>query len=195
MLTAATAVGIVDTRHLWDVLPDHRLWKLGLGWTVSATFDRLTIVAAVLLPLLAAWTVGVLLARLMPPRPSRRRVALQPGASACGAAVLVLIVDTVGQAASLVRLEWRLGHPGLTWKTFGFLSWIHTRVLLTVAYPISLAVLSVWGVLFLSGRARPESSWVDRTGRALGAWWIVVAIIFWVAQHFFHGRLAEGLFR
>jgi hypothetical protein len=195
ILTAATAVGIVDTRDLWDVLPNPVLWKLDQGWSVSATFDRLTIIAAVLLPLLAAWTVGVLLARLVPPRPSRRRVALQPGASACGAALLVLIVDTVSQAASLARFEWADGQLGLTWKTVGFLSWIHTRVLLTVAYPTSLAVLGAWGVLVLSGRARPEPSWVDRTGRALGVCWIVVAIVLWVAQHFFHGRLMQGLFR
>jgi hypothetical protein len=89
-LTAATAVGIVGTRHVWDSWGYPWFWSLDQGWSVGATLRRLTILAAILLPILTTWTEAVLMLRLIPPRPSRRRIALQPGSAACGAATLVL---------------------------------------------------------------------------------------------------------
>jgi hypothetical protein len=195
ILTAATAVGTVGLRHIWDILWHPSFWKLDQGWTASATLLRLSTLAAVLLPMLAAWTVSVLVARLIPPRPSRRRIALQPGSAACGVAVLVLVIETVSQAASLLYYEASYGYVGATWRVFGFATWLRTRVLLTASYPVSIGVIAAWSVLLLSGRARPEPSWVDRTGRILGACWIAVAITLWLSQHFFPGMLPGEIFK
>src|SRR5262245_36707582 len=93
-----------------------------------------------------------------PPRPSLRRIALQPGAAACSAALLVLIVETVGQAASLASFEASKGYLGARWSAVGFASWLHTDVLLAVPYPIGFAVLASWAVLLLSQRGPPEPS-------------------------------------
>jgi hypothetical protein len=193
-LTAATAVGIAGTRHVWKWCGYPWFWGLDEGWSVAATIRRFTVLVVILLPGLAAGTVAVLVARLTPPRPSRRRIALQPGSAACGVALLVMIVEAIGQAAVLLRFEASKGYLGLTWERSGFAQWFHMHVLFPASYAISLAVIEVWAVLALSGRAQPEPSWIDRTGRALGACWVAVAFLFWVYRHFLDGRLPGALF-
>jgi hypothetical protein len=86
------------------------------------------------------------------------------------------------------------GSLGATWQTSGFAKWIHMHVLLPACHPISVAVIAVWAILFLSGRGRPEASWIDRTGRALGICWIAVAFLFWFSRYFLDGRLPLVLF-
>src|SRR5262245_20587252 len=95
-LTAAIAVGIAGTRHVWKWCGYPWFWGLDEGWSVAATIRRLTVLVVILLPGLAVGTVAVLVARFTPPRPSRRRIALQPGSAACGVALLVMIVEALG---------------------------------------------------------------------------------------------------
>lgn len=192
-LTAATAFGIAGTRHVWSRWGEPWFWNLADGWSVSATFRRLWIAIALLLPGLAAWTAAVLALRLVAPRPPLRRIALQPGAAACGVALMVLTAEIVGGAASLMAFEASRGYLGHTWRLSGFASWVHTRVLLTGLGPIGFAVLAAWAVLWLSRRVRPEPSWVDRTGRALGACWVAAALAFWLSHNFLHWTLPGAL--
>jgi hypothetical protein len=43
------------------------------------------------------------------------------------------------------------------------------------------AVAAVWLFAALAGCWRPEKTWVDRTGRALGAFWLLVAAAYWLS--------------
>jgi hypothetical protein len=45
------------------------------------------------------------------------------------------------------------------------------------SYPCGYAVAGVWMVLAISGRWRPEKSWIDRGGRVLGLTWISITIM------------------
>jgi hypothetical protein len=72
-------------------------------------------------------------------------------------------------------------------------AWLHVSVLMRMPHPVSYAVLAAWTILFLSHRGRPERSWIDRAGRALGICWIVFALVFWLNQHFLGGRLPGAL--
>jgi hypothetical protein len=193
-LTAATAVGLAGTRHVWEWCADSSFWSLDEGWSVGATFRRLTILVVILLPGLAAGTVAVLVAISTPPRPSRDRIALQPGSAACGVALLALTAEALGQAATLLYFEAWKGCLGTTWQVSGFAKWFHMHVLLPASHPISFAVIAAWAILLLSRRARPEPSWIDRTGRALGIIWIAVAFLFWFNRYFLDGRLPSVLF-
>jgi hypothetical protein len=38
------------------------------------------------------------------------------------------------------------------------------------------AVLLIWLVTWVSGRCRPEPTWVDRAGRVLGAAWVCITL-------------------
>jgi hypothetical protein len=50
---------------------------------------------------------------------------------------------------------------------------------LTVSFasPCGPAVAAVWLVLAMSGRWRPEKSWIDRLARLLGATWIGISAL------------------
>jgi hypothetical protein len=194
ILTAATAAGIAGTRPFWQLCGNASFWSMGEGWSPGATLRRLTLLVVILLPGLAALTVAVLLARFIPPRPSGRRIALQPGSAACGVALLGLIVEAFAQAATLLYFEASKGYLGATWQVAGFVRWFHVHVLLPASHPISFAVFATWALLSLSRRARPEPSWVDRAGRALGICWFAVAFLVWFSRYFLDGRLPGDLF-
>jgi hypothetical protein len=52
---------------------------------------------------------------------------------------------------------------------------------------IEPAVVASWVALALARRWRPEPSWVDRAGRALGAYWIALSLYRWVLGFFWPG--------
>ncbi len=125
------------------------------------------------LPVPAALTLAVLAARLMPPRPSRRRFASQPGASAC-------LVVAIGVVLTLLG---RLAFEGLLWLWPSSLPvprdfHSHARILPMVLLPLGFGpmILGLWINLWLGRRWRPERSWVDRAGRALGIFWMLWSV-------------------
>jgi hypothetical protein len=195
LLVAATAVGIVATRHVWKSWGYPWFWRLDLGWGVRPVFTRLLTVAALGLPGLAALTAAVLAVRLRRPRPPLRRLALQPGAAACAAAVGVVALETLGEAASMAYFEWSRGYLGATLRMAGILTWWHVHVLIWVAYPVSYAILAAWATLAISRRCRPEPSAIDRAGRFLGACWVALALLFWLNRHVFDAWLPGALSR
>ena len=44
----------------------------------------------------------------------------------------------------------------------------------------SYTILGGWLVLILSGRWRPDRSWIDRAGTAIGAMWIAITVVEWL---------------
>jgi hypothetical protein len=44
---------------------------------------------------------------------------------------------------------------------------------------IGPAVLAAWAALRLGGRWRSEPNWIDRAGRILGAFWVVLWLSRW----------------
>jgi hypothetical protein len=133
-------------------------------------------------PLVMAWTLAILVLRLRRPRPLWARLVRQPGLVAGLMAALVLIWRLLGFATLCARV---LGDPGLAawlprhfdgrgcfiggnpgWLLFDTDNFLNTMAL------IGTAVASAWILMFVSGRWRPERSWIDRAGRILGSFWI-----------------------
>ena len=193
ILVAATAVGIVATRGVWDRASYDWFWGFGQGWTAWAINQRILTVVALSLPSLAAWTAATLALRLRRPCPHLRRVVLQPGAAACVVALLVITLETMGTAAAMIGFEYPRGYLGAEIKTIGVAAWFHVSVLMRMPYPVSYSVLAAWTVLALSRRGRAERSWIDRAGRALGICWMVVALVFWLNARFLGGHLPGAL--
>ena len=117
------------------------------------------------LPFVAMWTVAIVPIRLLGPRPRFRRLARQPGMMAAIVASLgiaiadVQVACTVLCSVSAVRSTYRV-------------------ILLSggiASYP-GLAVFFAWLTLLAGGRWRTEPDWVDRAGRAFGAYWIVMGV-------------------
>jgi hypothetical protein len=112
---------------------------------------------------LAPWSFALLILRLRRPRPGRRRLAAQPGFVASAMSSLVMLLLGVTNAV-----------PGWGWFNSYYLAfWM------TDARPIAISLIASWTLMGCCGRWRPESSWIDRAGRALAILWIVAALLAW----------------
>ena len=101
-------------------------------------------------PLLAYLSYGLLLLRLVRPRPAWREVFKQPGCTACLAVAVALPVITWTEQIALEPIP-----------------------LIAVAGTVA----AVWLGQALVRHWRPEPSWVDQTGRVLGLCWLLVGLI------------------
>ena len=146
-------------------------------------------------------TLACLACRFRRPRPAWRRVTIQPGTAALIACLVGFAVQTIEAAASLYRpAVSRLGAYEFGRVATIPLSDSVTLVLMATRYgngvigsiepfgcfgvlvtsftsPCGIAVAAVWLVLALSGRWRPEKSWIDRLGRMLGVTWIAISFL------------------
>ena len=126
-------------------------------------------------PALASIGAALSVCRLRPPRPSLRRLARQPGTVATACMILSFATEgailLAGRALKpVVDRPWPvippLGGDAFT-ITYSSLLWTFTTI-----DPGPIIVAS-WLLLLAVGRWEPEPTWIDRTGRCLGACWII----------------------
>jgi hypothetical protein len=108
--------------------------------------------------LVVPWMAATIVIRLLRPRP--RLIRLQPGFVACVAVMISL-------PPGLAWLATILHRPGFQRPESFEQAWTITT------YWTETAVVGAWLALHLSRKWRPEPSWIDRMGRALGFYWIV----------------------
>src|SRR5205823_256298 len=119
------------------------------------------------IPLIAG-SLGFPAIRLVRPRPRWARLMRQPGMAAACAAWVVIVTHLAGMAAVWLNDPQRPARPiAAPLRSF----WYVYRL------PVGPAVAAVWLALALGGRWRPERSWVDRLGRAIGWAWIGLALV------------------
>lgn len=147
ILVAATGVAMVPYRAMYN-----------RGLAPSESWTNVSVVSI----FAAAWTAGVLAMRLVAPRPSFRRLLRQPGALAALMAVIVI----AGKATYLGVINAKFG---LEYRWFLRLT--------SETGTIGLVVLAAWFTLLLSGRWRIERNWLDRLGRLLGGYWVILSLI------------------
>jgi hypothetical protein len=196
VLVAAAAVALALARGWenphWAALPP----TLGFGpqqpstgrWIhhVISTWISWTI------PFAMTLTAALLILRFRSPRPRWRQIARQPGTVACAAALFAMSAR-MGQEALIYALGYMtlpsaaIRLPSPPFVRFENVAWrqpwgqvIHGIVLeifpFLVAPSVGIAVIVAWAVLWANGRWRPERSWIDRLGRLLGIYWIVLAL-------------------
>jgi len=113
-------------------------------------------------------TVAGLLLRLRKPRPRLRTLCTQPGF--VSAIMVVLVTAHNFLCIGLDQLAYGVpGKSSLYDQTNGF------AMLFTVS--AAAAVLASWTLLAVGGRWRPERSWMDRLGRALGVFWLLSGLV------------------
>jgi hypothetical protein len=165
VLTAATALGLcwytsvdheVVLAHLKGALPE----KLDARWVTT------TLAADVWFcwPMAFVWSLAGLFLRLCRPRPRLRHLMRQPGFVAyCSVAVvgLLLVFPMLVADAAL-----DFASPLSPWEHLTF-DWENANA-------VGLTVAVGWIVSWLSGRWRPEPSWIDRMGRIFGVYWITM---------------------
>lgn len=164
ILTAATAIGLAWTRAFLSdfsaVFPSSHP-QTGSWMLLRARIHGITTC------LLTSWTLALFAIQLRGPRPRLRRLAQRPGTAACSAAALIAVYQ------ALRLLSWSLIRPP---------SFQPIWISVTMWQPsISAAVVAAWLTLAMSGRWRAEPDWIDRAGRVVGACWLGVAIVDWIA--------------
>jgi hypothetical protein len=143
--------------------------------------DWVPVVVLGLAPRYAAMgMVALLVLRLRRPRPSWRRLARQPGTVACAAASAALLAGglyVISRHASMAnpigsdRINVLVHMPNdLAWGS-------HDWPILESRIPP--AVVSAWVTLAFCGRWCAESSWIDRTGRLFGSFWVGLWMFRW----------------
>lgn len=122
-------------------------------------------------------TVVMLVLRLRKPRPSLRRLFFQPGVSAlCAILVVHCLLLALRCARWCFRAEESLADACWSYLISDFR---------TATIASGIGVVMVWFNLRISGRWRPEASWLDRAGIALGVYWIcAAAVIGWRCRGF-----------
>ncbi|MFI5458398.1 MAG: hypothetical protein ACHRXM_23455 [Isosphaerales bacterium] len=144
------------------------------------------------IPFAITFTAALLILRFRSPRPRFIRIARQPGAVACAAALVAMAArmgqEALGYAlAYLTRPSSAVRLPSPPFLRYDNAGWhlplgqvLHNIVLetfpLLVSPSVGIAVVVAWGVQWASGRWRPEPSWLDRAGRLAGAYWIAQAV-------------------
>jgi hypothetical protein len=176
ILIAATAIGAQSIHVIWSLLNvSHLASPLDnrpfLGVLVRAPH---AISAAV--PLIAAWTVALPALWICQPCPPFHRLVLQPGMAACTAATLALAISALYRIAEVAAHAVSLGQP-LSFGDRGIWASISLDLIQRPS-GVGIAVAAVWSWMILGRRWRPQPTWIDRLGRALGVYWLMM--IFWI---------------
>jgi hypothetical protein len=168
VLIAATALGLAWAAQGWSRLESA---TRGPTWSWNWIRDTGILVLATSLPCLLAWTAALALLRIRSPRPSWRRASRQPGMTANLAASLASLALLPSVATLiLVRYYRNAGSTTNLWRDLmaGLIEF-----LAMVTPIVGFVVLIAWILLAIQRQWRCERSWIDRSGRVLGALWIV----------------------
>lgn len=131
------------------------------------------------------WTLAILVLNVTRYRATRPELACRPGVSAG----LAILIERFGNFLYVGAL-YLLGNPFLGFSPpislsflTGFLSQTMFGCVANAAQGISstTAVGAVWLFAAMAGCWRPEKTWVDRTGRVLGVFWLLVTVAYWLS--------------
>jgi hypothetical protein len=185
VLVAATAVALALFKPYHDAM-DPLSWKPTIGPATPFTgwINGFWGCLVRIFPFGIAWTLAILILSFRRPRPRCARLVRQPGFIASVMAVLVVVWRSAGFATMYARCgqdpglaAWIPRHfDGIGCFMGGNPGWLllDTDHLLNTMAMIGGAIAASWLLLFASGQWRPESSWIDRTGRGLGWYWIAI---------------------
>ncbi len=183
ILVAATAVGCAGTNVLfanpdpnaifsWRTFSDLKVAVFEGQDAETRSMTAVILCGEILgacAPIVTAWGVALIALRWMGPRPRWRRLAREPGLMACCASTPSLIVLGVhgiiyamGHRYQLL-IDYMVDPIGM-----GLIIW---------PMIIGISVLAAWMTLLLGGRWRAEPTWIDRLGRAIGVFWVVVGLL------------------
>jgi hypothetical protein len=175
--SAAIGFGLFEIVHRglfqgWIWIMDHGLPDPN-SWTALSAIVTCSDVAVFLIPVVAPWTVLLILLRLRPPRPSWKRIWRQPGMAACLAAIVGWLWSALAVLLAFdivyVTRPFRTYHPPFEWVQ----TWLSDEVFMYVG----LAVAAAWTVIVASGRWTRPVDWIDWLGRIVGAIWIVIGVV------------------
>ncbi len=130
--------------------------KFQANWALTTVLGRFGYVS----PLIATMTLAVLALRFRHPQPGLIRLTRQPGTVAGLASATGLGISAIGIIILLMKQNQSDQDP-----------------FFMPSFVMGTAVAVAWIILAIGGRWRPERSWIDRAGFALGLLWISFVVI------------------
>jgi hypothetical protein len=168
ILVAATALACTALRSQWPFGIPSLFAYTGPKKSINNMLLNLNITIFDLAKLAASLTVACLVLWLRQPWPALRHLARRPGMVACTTATFVLTIRLINHFIVIGILAVDGIYPviGLSAMDINELEWRR--------FPseIGCAVAAAWFVQRISKRWCCEPTWLDRTGRILGSFWV-----------------------
>lgn len=169
IVVAMAAIGIWSSCIYTDV---------AFKWFALQHHSYLLVWIRVVTQWLLAFNLAILLLRSLPPRPSPRRLARQPGFLA-GVAVLVTLIVQLIEA--MIRTLMARLIPNPFESPFTFSPWRYAFLgVISDSSHYGPAVILAWVIGLLQGFRWGRSDWIERWGRWLGGLWVLgwIALMF-----------------
>lgn len=173
VLVASAALGLTALRWLypdvrWSEIPGGVMREVGRRGPILGIAGRAAEQGMTLLPAVSIPGVAIVVLRLRHPRPKRwRRVWSQPGILAC---LVIALIELVAVMVPKV-VYWIFSLSGHRPGAHVYLEWWEVLP--------GVGVIASWTTLALTGRWRPERSWLDRIGRALDTFAALTVLLLW----------------
>jgi hypothetical protein len=196
VVIAATAIALAMARGWdsgkWCAIPAYATYGGKLPSGARSLHHFIATWLCWTIPFAITLSVAVLALRFRSPRPRFRRLERQPGAVACAAALFAMAARMSQESlafslAYLTRPSSAIQLPSPPFNVYENIGWHKSlgeifRIVVLEEFPlqvssaVGIAVIVAWGVQRASGTWRPEVSWLDRSGRLLGVYWIALAV-------------------
>lgn len=135
-----------------------------------AVYRTVGAILAVVKAILMGWTLAFTAFVLRRPRAGLRIVLRRPGPAACVAACAAMIVMATRMSVKSYVMFGMRG-MGSSFEARHVYPWLVSDYV-----RIGFAILGAWVALLMTRGWRPEPSWLDRAGRALGWGWLSLAL-------------------
>lgn len=166
ILVASTALALVAAR---SKIVDPSMPRTTWAWAVP----NLTWVGL-------AFTLALIPIRLGRPRPARDELWRQPGLLACVSVAIALLISILEQVVSISTFAMR--RPNISLR--GEFGPILEETIYRLPGQAILVIAASWTILALGGRWKAERGWIDRAGRVIGVYWIVINLVSWCSVFF-----------
>jgi hypothetical protein len=175
ILVAAVAAGLAFSRAWLRCATERAMYSSAIfprdSWPPLATVSRWLVQEW---PLVAMMAPALLVLRARRPRPPRRRLFAPPGLVACAAVMIAMALEALANIVQVVLYAMSLGGSKNVLDEVGVLNIRQAALGVFSSTTIGIVVAAVWGSMALTGRWRPEPSWIDRAGRVIGWLWIAL---------------------
>jgi hypothetical protein len=187
ILVALSAVGFTTARFADDLL----YGRYDPSWRGSHEPIRLINKVGESYTFVLVLMLGLMILRMLPPRPSRRRLWSQPGIAAClGSWVGCVAMTGAWSKRLLLDFYWVTKSSRHYWnallanRAYIFLADEAHLFLYELALIVPAGICSAWLILWLGGRMRRPADWIDRTGLILGLWCLGSYLFAFIWQFF-----------
>jgi hypothetical protein len=157
----ALAVGMALVRMQWA------MWKDTLGPDSTVLEFQIEFFVAGTVSILIPFSIAMVSLRLRRPRPSFRRMSLQPGCSA----LVAVAVSAIGQLISHIIVVIR--HPEM--ENLNSVGGFWNYYMRGLAGSMGIPVLVVWTLCVFGRRFRTQSDWIECVSKAIAIVWLLLS--------------------